>query len=109
METARSERTIKWLTAHELDTEGDPSDVAHEVIPLILEDEELSKADRLDLALGLLDLIGHYWITVELRWFLNGAGDEALGATHWQAFREHLERPVPTEAVLYSLWVDWIQ
>lgn len=109
METARSARTRQWLTDHDLTTQGDPDDVAHGLIPLVLQDPDLDPADRLEVGLGLLELLDHYWVTVELRWFVNAAGDEALAATHWQAVRDHLEEPEPSDAVLYSLWVDWFE
>ncbi|MFG2042342.1 hypothetical protein [Dactylosporangium sp. NPDC048998] len=109
METARSERTRQWLAAHDLTTEGDPDDAARAIMPEIRNDAELGPADRLELGLGLLELLDAYWVTVELRWFVNAANDDALWATHWQAIRDHLEQPVPSEAILYSLWVDWFE
>ncbi|WP_432840695.1 hypothetical protein [Dactylosporangium sp. CA-092794] len=109
METARSERTRHWLAAHDLSTDDDPEDAARELMPLIRADEELAPADKLELGLGLLELLNTYWVLVELRWFVNAAGDEALWDTHWQAIREHLERPAPSEAVLRSLWSDWFE
>ncbi|MEV6924427.1 hypothetical protein AB0M46_07950 [Dactylosporangium sp. NPDC051485] len=109
METERSERTRQWLAAHELNTEGDPDHVARAVMPEIRGDAELPDADKLELGLGLLELLDTYWVTVELRWFVNAAADEAIRDAHWQAIRKHLERPKPSEAVLYSLWVDWFE
>jgi hypothetical protein len=109
VETARSDRTRQWLAAHELDTEGDPNDAARDLMPEIRADEGISRADRLEVGLGLLELLDDYWVTVELRWFVNAAADDALWATHWQAMREHLEQPRASEAVLYSLWVDWFE
>ena len=109
METARTERTRQWLTAHDLSTEGDPDNAARAIMPQIRGDEELDAATRLELGLGLFEILDTYWVTVELRWFLNAANDDALWTVHWQAFREHLEQPVPSEAILYSLWVDWFE
>ncbi|WP_344616247.1 hypothetical protein [Dactylosporangium salmoneum] len=109
METERSERARQWLAAQELSTEGDPDQVARAVMPEIRGDAELPDADKLELGLGLLELLDTYWVTVELRWFVNAAADEAIRDAHWQAIREHLERPKPSEAVLYSLWVDWFE
>lgn len=109
METARSERTRQWLAAHDLTTEGDPDDDARAIMPEIRGDAELADADKLEIGLGLLELLNTYWVTVELRWFVNATNDDALWATHWQAIREHLEQPVASEAVLYSLWVDWFE
>ncbi|MGI5243420.1 hypothetical protein [Dactylosporangium sp. CA-139066] len=109
METARTERTREWLAAHGLSTEGDPDDAARAIMPEIRGDAELADADKLEIGLGLLELLNTYWVTVELRWFVNAANDDAIWATHWQAVRDHLEQPVPSEAVLYSLWVDWFE
>ncbi|WP_432989082.1 hypothetical protein [Dactylosporangium sp. CA-233914] len=109
METARTERTQQWLAAHDLDTEGDPEEAARDLMPEILRDEELAPADKLELGLGLLEILDTYWATVELRWFVNAAQDEALPATFWQAIREHLEQPKASEAVLQSLWADWFE
>ena len=109
METARSERTREWLAAHELSTEGDADDAARAIMPEIRGDADLADADKLEIGLGLLELLNTYWVTVELRWFVNAANDEAIWATHWQAIRDHLEQPAPSEAVLYSLWVDWFE
>src|SRR4051794_20864787 len=78
-------------------------------MPEILGDGELTPADKLEIGLGLLEILQTYWVTVELRWFVNAAADDALWATHWQAMREHLEQPRASEAVLYSLWVDWFE
>jgi hypothetical protein len=109
VETARSERTRQWLAAHDLSTEGDPDDAARAIMPEIRGDAELADADKLEIGLGLLELLNTYWVTVELRWFVNATHDDAIWATHWQAVRDHLEQAVPSEAVLYSLWVDWFE
>ncbi|WP_433059798.1 hypothetical protein [Dactylosporangium sp. CS-033363] len=109
METARSERTRQWLAAHSLDTEGDPNDAARDLMPEIRGDDELSDAEKLEVGLGLLEILNAYWVLVELRWFVNATEDDALWDTHWQALREQLEQPRPSEAVLYSLWVDWFE
>jgi hypothetical protein len=105
VETERAERARRWLTAHEVDAVDDAS--ARDLLPEILGDPELEPVERLAVALGLLDLLPIYWITVQLRWFVNGAKDEALEAAFWAAIREHLAAAVPTEAVLHSLWSDW--
>lgn len=109
VETARSDRTRQWLTAHDLTMEGDPEQAARDLIDRILEDADLDPAGRLEMGLGLLELLEQYWITVELRWFVNGAADEAIWAAHWQAYREYLEEAVAGEAVLHSLWSDWFE
>ncbi|MFI5909641.1 hypothetical protein [Dactylosporangium sp. NPDC051541] len=106
METARSDRTRQWLAAHDLDTEGDPNDAARDLMPEIRADEELSPADKLEVGLGLLEILGAYWVLVELRWLVNA--DESLWTTYWQAIREYLEQ-APSEAILYSLWNDWFE
>lgn len=107
VETARSERTLQWLAAHELSTEGDPEDAAREIMPEIRGDAELGEAGKVEVGLGLLELLDTYWVTVELRWVVNASGDEAVRAGFWQAIRETLERPAPSQAVLRSLNQDW--
>jgi hypothetical protein len=109
VETARSDRTRQWLAAHDLDTDGDPIDAARDLMPEIRGDDELSPADQLEIGLGLLEILGAHWVLVELRWLVNASGDAGLWATHWQAIREYLEQPRPSEAVLYSLWNDWFE
>ena len=106
--TAQNDRKStarQWLTTHEV-TEVDDESV-EDIVPEILGDPELDPAGRLDVALGLLELLPIYWITVQLRWFVNGSKDETVAPVFWSAIREHLAAAVPTEAVLHSLWSDW--
>jgi hypothetical protein len=69
----------------------------------------LDDADLVRLALGLVDLLGGYWLTAELRRLVQRSADDSLGRVYWDGYRERLERPVPSEAVEYSLWVDWFE
>jgi hypothetical protein len=90
VETVRSERTRQWLAAHGLDTDGEPDEAARELMAEVRGDEELSAAEKLEVGLGLLEILNAYWVLVELRWFVNATEDEALWETHWQALREFL-------------------
>jgi hypothetical protein len=105
VETERAQLARQWLTAHDVVEVDDES--VRDVVPRILDDPELDPAGRLDVALGLLELLPIYWITVQLRWYVNGSRDAALQEAFWSAIRSHLEAAVPTEAVLHSLWSDW--
>ncbi len=103
--TARTPPALRWLARHGADP-ADAGEVAHALTDAALTDPDLTDRERLELGLGLLEVLEHYWVTVELEWFLERAADPALYAVYWQAYREHLEQPVPTEAVLYTLWVE---
>jgi hypothetical protein len=83
-------------------------DVAHEWTHQIWLDHRLGPVEQLDLALGLLDLLDEYWVTVEIGFHVNGHGPLVLERM-WEGYRERLERPDPSGAVAYSLWVDWFE
>ncbi|MEU3278893.1 hypothetical protein [Streptomyces antibioticus] len=71
--------------------------------------EDLSAADQVRLAFGLLDLLDEYWVTCEIR-FADGSGEGPLPAdVLWGGYRRRLEAERDVEAVTYSLWVDWFE
>ncbi|MFF8378235.1 hypothetical protein ACF07V_19165 [Streptomyces sp. NPDC015661] len=71
--------------------------------------EDLDAADQLRLAFGLLDLLDEYWVTCEIR-FANEDAEGPLPAdVLWDGYRQRLEADRDTEAVTYSLWVDWFE
>jgi hypothetical protein len=69
----------------------------------------LDGADLVRLALGLVDLLGGYWLTAELRRTVQQWPDDSLSRVYWDGYRERLERPTPQRAIEYSLWVDWFE
>jgi hypothetical protein len=69
----------------------------------------LDGPDLVRLALGLLDLVGGYSLTVDLRWVVQDWRDDTVSRLYWSGYRERLERPQPHEAIEYSLWVDWFE
>jgi hypothetical protein len=88
----------------------DPSDIASEVTESALEATELSLHGRLELGLGLLDLLDTYAVAMYLRYEL--LDDGALSAfvpEVWDYYREALGRDDEPQAVSYSLWVDWFE
>jgi hypothetical protein len=97
-----------WL---HLTPEGDeesctPDEVAHEWTDKALGDPDLDEAGRVRVALGLLDLLDQYAVTMYLKVTPLTAGGEAL---LWAAYRRRLEALESAEPVTYSLWVDWFE
>jgi hypothetical protein len=75
-----------------------------------LEAPELSPHQRLELGLGLVDLLDSYGVTMYLRFELLGGGSlPAFTPEVWDYFREALGRDIEPFAVSYSLWVDWFE
>ncbi|MGW4705539.1 hypothetical protein [Streptomyces sp. NPDC004285] len=71
--------------------------------------EDLRAADQVRLAFGLLDLLDEYWVTCEIR-FANESAEGPLPAdVLWDGYRQRLEADRESEAVTYSLWVDWFE
>ncbi|WP_457033215.1 hypothetical protein [Kitasatospora sp. P5_F3] len=71
--------------------------------------EDLDAADQLRLAFGLLDLLGDYWVTCEIRFAHHGAEGPLPTDVLWDGYRRRLEADRDAEAVTYSLWVDWFE
>lgn len=71
--------------------------------------EDLDAADQLRLTFGLLDLLGDYWVTCEIRFANEGAEGALPVDVLWDGYRERLEADRDVEAVTYSLWVDWFE
>ncbi|MFF0747183.1 hypothetical protein ACFYVL_43070 [Streptomyces sp. NPDC004111] len=71
--------------------------------------EDLSAAEQVRLAFGLLDLLDEYWVTCEIR-FANESTEDPLPAdVLWDGYRRRLEADRDAAAVTYSLWVDWFE
>ncbi|MGV4926318.1 hypothetical protein K2224_15745 [Streptomyces sp. BHT-5-2] len=85
------------------------SEVAHTWTSVALEERGRDAAARLRLAFGLLDLLGEYWVTCEIRAALKDNRDPLPAEAFWAGYRHRLEAPDEPEAVIYSLWVDWFE
>jgi hypothetical protein len=85
------------------------SDVAHKWTGEALADPALDALGRLRLGLGLLDLLGEYWVSCEIRWAVRDTPDERVARTFWNAYRQRLEVAEPADPISYSLWVDWFE
>ncbi|MET0136169.1 MAG: hypothetical protein ABW215_21510 [Kibdelosporangium sp.] len=85
------------------------NDIAHAWTSRILEADGLDSAARLELALGLLDLLDEYAVTMEIWPLVSGTGEPELTRLFWDAYRRRLEAEEPAQAIEYSLWVDWFE
>ncbi|MEU6329583.1 hypothetical protein ABZ851_20260 [Streptomyces sp. NPDC047049] len=86
-----------------------PNEVAHTWTSVALEDPALDATARLRTAFGLLDLLGEYWVTMEIRLALADQHHPLPTEAFWAACRLRLEAAAEPEALLYSLWVDWFE
>ncbi|MFJ3222742.1 hypothetical protein ACIPJS_05180 [Streptomyces sp. NPDC086783] len=71
--------------------------------------EDLTTAEQLRLAFGLLDLLDEYWVTCEIRFANEGPEGPLPADVLWDGYRQRLEADRNAEAVTYSLWVDWFE
>ncbi|MEU7591901.1 hypothetical protein AB0B79_02460 [Streptomyces sp. NPDC039022] len=86
-----------------------PTQVAHAWTDEVLSDSGLATSARLRLAFGLLDLLGDYWVTCELRLAVRDERHPLRADLFWDACRRRLEAPEEPAALLSSLWVDWFE
>ncbi|GHI76653.1 hypothetical protein Sspor_22140 [Streptomyces spororaveus] len=97
-----------WVSHEKPDVLLTANDVAHTWAGDVFA-EDLDTADQLRLAFGLLDLLGEYWVTCEIR-FADDSSEGPLPAdVLWDGYRRRLEADKEVEAVTYSLWVDWFE
>ncbi|MGW4747358.1 hypothetical protein ACWEPR_21400 [Streptomyces sp. NPDC004290] len=98
-----------WVSDGEPEVSLTAGEVAHSWAGDVFAEDLLDAADQVRLAFGLLDVLGEYWVTCEIR-FANEAAEGPLPADAlWDGYRRRLERDRDTEAVTYSLWVDWFE
>ncbi|MFG2332669.1 hypothetical protein ACGFMM_23980 [Streptomyces sp. NPDC048604] len=71
--------------------------------------EDLEAADQVRLAFGLLDLLGEYWVTCEIRFADQGPEGPLPADVLWDGYRRRLEADGNAEPLTYSLWVDWFE
>ncbi|WP_232666787.1 hypothetical protein [Pseudonocardia sp. TRM90224] len=83
--------------------------VAHEWTSPLLNDTGLEPRRRLQLALGLIDLLGEYAVSMYIRLDLAGSAEPELMQALWAGYRTRLEREASADVVTYSLWVDWFE
>ncbi|GCD41170.1 hypothetical protein [Streptomyces paromomycinus] len=86
-----------------------PQQVAHAWADEALSDSGLDAPARLRLAFGLLDLLGDYWVTCELRFAVRDERHPLRADLFWDACRRRLEAPEEPKTLVYSLWVDWFE
>jgi hypothetical protein len=85
------------------------NDMAHEWASVMLADPGIDEPGRLRLGFGLLDLLGEYWVTCEIRFLIANTTNPLVHELLWQEYRSRLEAQGPAEAITYSLWVDWFE
>ncbi|MGW6706437.1 alpha/beta fold hydrolase [Streptomyces sp. NPDC054956] len=85
------------------------NEVAHAWAGPAVTDDSLDVEARLRLGFGLVDLLGDYWVTVEIGFAVRGAEDPTTARALWNGYRSRLEAPEMPEAITYSLWVDWFE
>jgi hypothetical protein len=117
-----AERARRWLTARGAfqDTQGrwcdpgqpdcDGEDTDHDRwTDDALIDPGLDLLGRVGLALGLLELLDEYYITLAIRWWLQDGDHDRFTDVVFAAYRRLLEQSREPAAVTYSLWVDWFE
>jgi len=109
-----------WLATEGVTEVGDGSwlsegerlsanEMAHEWASVMVGDTDLDESGRLRLGFGLLDLLGEYWVTVEIGFVVAHVDDPRVHEVLWREYRARLEAPESAEAITYSLWVDWFE
>ncbi|MFF3323184.1 hypothetical protein [Streptomyces sp. NPDC002889] len=101
--------TDEWTDGEALDRRLTANEVAHDWAGVVFTDERLDAAGQLRLAFGLLDLLDAYWVTSEIRCADQGPDGPLPAEVLWDGYRRRLEAPQVSEAVTYSLWVDWFE
>ncbi|MFD9521755.1 alpha/beta fold hydrolase [Streptomyces sp. NPDC059979] len=118
-----SELARRWLAAEGVTRTGEDewtdggsedgrltsNEVAHAFAGAALRDESLDVEGRLRLGFGLVDLLNEYWVTSEIRSAVQDAEDPRAPRALWDGYRSRLEAPEVSEALTYSLWVDWFE
>ncbi|WP_019927251.1 hypothetical protein [Nocardia sp. BMG111209] len=114
------EEARRWLAAEGVTRAGDgawlaegellsANDVAHQWASVALADPDLDESGRVRLGFGLLDLLGEYWVTCEIRFLMADTDDPRVHEVLWREYRSRLEAPAAAETITYSLWVDWFE
>ena len=84
-------------------------EVAHQWAGVVFTDDRLDPAGQTRLAFGMLDLLDHYWVTVEIGFAHRGPKGPLPAEALWGCYRQRLEAPEVSEALTYSLWVNWFE
>ncbi|AWZ06316.1 MULTISPECIES: hypothetical protein [unclassified Streptomyces] len=122
-----TELALRWLAEDGLTRDGDgawwyvdapgepaeatsTADIAETWGFLVFEDERLGPADRVRVALGLMDLVGSHVLVHRPihRAHLGPAGPLPVEVL-WEGFRRRLEAGPEPEAVTDALWLDWFE
>ncbi|MEV7869832.1 hypothetical protein AB0P17_27940 [Streptomyces sp. NPDC088124] len=108
-EQSITEAAGRWFDAEAPDRPLTGNEVALAWAGQLLTDESLEAAERVRLAFGLLDLLGEYWVSHEIRSADQGPEGPLPADALWDGYRRGLEADRDAEAVTYSLWVDWFE
>ncbi|MGI5401081.1 hypothetical protein ACQEVG_16780 [Streptomyces sp. CA-135486] len=99
----------EWTDGEAPDHRLTANEVAHNWAGPAFTDERLDAPGQLRLAFGLLDLLDDYWVTCEILFAHQGPDGPLPTEVLWNGYRRRLEAPQVSEAVTYSLWVDWFE
>ncbi|MEJ8641371.1 hypothetical protein WKI68_07570 [Streptomyces sp. MS1.HAVA.3] len=99
----------EWTDGGSEDGRLTSNEVAHAFAGAAVRDDSLDVEGRIRLGFGLVDLLDAYRVTVEIGSAVQGAEDPRAARALWDGYRSRLEAPEVSEAVTYSLWVDWFE
>ncbi|MCX4765088.1 hypothetical protein OG562_29765 [Streptomyces sp. NBC_01275] len=85
------------------------NEVAHGWVAEVFADDELTPADQVRLAFGLLDLLDDYWVMCEIRFEDRGPDGPLPADVLWDGCRRRLEAERDAEPVAHALWADWFE
>ncbi|MCJ0874206.1 hypothetical protein [Streptomyces sp. AP-93] len=104
-----------WWNADD-DAPGEPpeatntDDIADTYGFLVFDDERIDPADRVRVALGLMDLVGsHVLVHRPIHMAHLGPAGPLPIEVLWNGYRRRLEAEPAPEAVIASLWLDWFE
>ncbi|KOV52524.1 hypothetical protein ADL00_37320 [Streptomyces sp. AS58] len=98
-----------WVDVEGPDRPLTANEVAHSWAGEVFTDEGLDVSEQVQLAFGLLDLLGDYWVTCEIRFADRGSQGPLPADVLWDGYRRRLEADRDADAVTYSLWADWFE
>ncbi|MGW6948115.1 hypothetical protein [Streptomyces xanthophaeus] len=85
-------------------------DIAETYGLLVFDDERIGPADRVRVALGLMDLVGsHVLVHRPIHTAHLGPAGPLPAEVLWDGYRRRLEAEPEPEAVIASLWLDWFE
>lgn len=86
------------------------ADIAEDWGRLVFDDEQISLADRVRVALGLMDLVGsHVLVHRQIHMAHLGPAGPLPADVLWDGYRRRLEAVPEPGAITDSLWLDWFE